>query len=599
MKPYDLARQFLQPFKERGEELIAQKCPFCHGGGHNDKYTFAMNIQSGTFNCMRGSCAARGSFTDLCEHFGVEPEKCHTPATAAPRKQKAYKKPEKPIEARATAAEEYLMLRKISKSTQDAYGVGSDESGNIAFPYRLEGEVLFVKYRPARKVAKGERKMWCEKDGKPILYGMDLCDPALPLVITEGEIDALSVYESGVKNAVSVPNGSQAMDWIDLCWDWLEKFETITLCGDMDEPGQTMVRMLANRLGAWRCRVVTLPCKDANETLYFHGAEKLREAVEAAKIVPIHGLIDLADVKPYDVTNVPRVASGIESIDRQTGGFAMGELSVWTGKRGCGKSTFLGQMLLEAIDQDERVCAYSGELNASSFQYWIDLQAAGPKNVASYFDQLAQRDVYYVPSTVRERIHDWYRGRFFLYDNDVAGEGEETSVLAVFELAARRYGCKVFLVDNLMTSRFDVKSERDYYRAQAAFVGRLAAFAKKFSAHVHLVAHPRKGAGDIENDDVSGTSETTDRADNVFVLARVTDAAKGIDKIVLRIKKNRAHGAQDKRVTELAYCQKSRRIYAPSANNERKYAWEVPEWLRNATIWEPTYLELEGGASDV
>lgn len=54
-----------------------------------------------------------------------------------------------------------------------------------------------------------------------------------------------------------------------------------------------------------------------------------------------------------DVTRLDKVLYGIPNLDRATGGAVMGELSVWTGKRGEGKSTLLDQFLLEAIDQGE------------------------------------------------------------------------------------------------------------------------------------------------------------------------------------------------------------------------------------------------------
>ena len=90
----------------------------------------------------------------------------------------------------------------------------------------------------------------------------------------------------------------------------------------------------------------------------------LLEAVE----LPCAGLLDLADVKPPDFSSLEKVLSGIGNLDRALGGFYLGELSVWTGKRGEGKSTILSQMLLESIDQGYPVCAYSGELPAWKFK---------------------------------------------------------------------------------------------------------------------------------------------------------------------------------------------------------------------------------------
>ena len=114
-----------------------------------------------------------------------------------------------------------------------------------------------------------------------------------------GEIDTLSLYEAGVRNVVSVPSGCSCLEWIDTCWDWLEKFQTIILFGDNDEPGRKMVREVVRRLDEARCMVVDAypvrldgtACKDANEILFYCGAEGLRAALDGAQAVPVKGIL--------------------------------------------------------------------------------------------------------------------------------------------------------------------------------------------------------------------------------------------------------------------------------------------------------------------
>ena len=98
---------------------------------------------------------------------------------------------------------------------------------------------------------------------------------------------------------VSVPSGCSNLDWLDHCWDWLEKFQTIILFGDSDAPGLKMIHDVVRRLDGARCMVVEdypersdgTPCKDANEILYFHGAEALKETLDSAAPVPVKGII--------------------------------------------------------------------------------------------------------------------------------------------------------------------------------------------------------------------------------------------------------------------------------------------------------------------
>lgn len=215
------------------------------------------------------------------------------------------------------------------------------------FPFYRDNALIYVKYRAPHKPKPGELKEWQAANTRPILFGMDMCSFAQPLIITEGQVDALSLYEAGIRNVVSVPSGCNNLDWIDHCWDWLERFQSIILFGDNDEPGRKMVRDVVRRLDEARCMVVEeypdrpddKPCKDANEILYFHGADILRAVYDKASPVPVKGIIQLADVAPYDPTVIPRIKTTIPALDEIIGGLAEGAVTVFTGKPGFGKST--------------------------------------------------------------------------------------------------------------------------------------------------------------------------------------------------------------------------------------------------------------------
>lgn len=83
-------------------------------------------------------------------------------------------------------------------------------------------------------------------------------------------------------------------------------------------------------------------CKDPNEILFFHGAERLLEALKSAQPVPVKGILQLADVTPYDPTAVPRIKTMIPALDETIGGLVEGGITVFTGPPGAGKSTITG-----------------------------------------------------------------------------------------------------------------------------------------------------------------------------------------------------------------------------------------------------------------
>lgn len=105
---------------------------------------------------------------------------------------------------------------------------------------------------------------------KPLLYGMHLFKGyTKKLIITEGEIDCLSVYQVvGDYPVVSIPNGaSGAKKAIQYNLEWIEKFEEVVFIFDNDEPGRHAAKECAEVISIGKAKIVTLPDKDPNEML--------------------------------------------------------------------------------------------------------------------------------------------------------------------------------------------------------------------------------------------------------------------------------------------------------------------------------------------
>ena len=395
-----------------------------------------------------------------------------------------------------------------------------------------------------------------------------------PLIITEGQCDAMALYEAGLTNVVSVPSGCDNLEFVKLCWDWLEKFNTIILFGDNDPPGKKMVDTLIKKLGEYRVLVVreypeiqgskpTAYCKDANEVLLRYGESKLIEMVDGAEEIETRGLMRLADVIPYDPTCVPRIRTMIPMLDEIIGGLEEGGVTVLTGASGNGKSTLSGQLILNAIEQGYNCCAYSGELSARKFQEWFHLQAAGSDWITLKEDKVRGKPVPYVPPEVAQRIIQWYEPHMYMYNNDEVfiDVKQADAIVNVFTIAARKNDCRLFLVDNLMTTTADSDEE---YRSQAQFVNAMKQFAKRYQSHVLIVAHARKtqAGAHIQKSDVSGSSAIINLADTAIVSERPD----------LRIIKNRSDGQE--RTIVCAYCGDSRRIYQADAGDKCRFSWD-------------------------
>ena len=399
---FRFADEYLEPYRvdERRGQIQPRYCPICGGGDRRDRNTFAINITTGQCSCLRGSCGWHGSFADLVEALGADQggytvRNSHTRAQnfRMPDRSPAvqYAAPVSTIHPRTEAIESYLATRKLSPLTLDAYMISADSDGNILFPFYEGGKLVYVKHRKPMKVAKN--KEWQDPGTKPVLFGMDLCDPTLPLIITEGQLDALSCFEAGLPNAVSVPCGCEQLDWITTCWTFLEKFDQIILFGDNDEPGRRMIDEVVRRLGESRCIVVedyptrsddsTVECKDANEILYFRGPEAVAECVKSAQLRRPRGVLDLADVEEPDLSRIMRIKTNIPKLDRVTGGLEAGTITVCTGQPGFGKLLSDDTLILTSDGWKTHGELVVGDKVANERGEWVKVLHVFPKQYAN------------------------------------------------------------------------------------------------------------------------------------------------------------------------------------------------------------------------
>ncbi len=562
MNAIELARKYLRPYKIVSSEVIPMHCPFCGGGEKRDKYTFALNLHNNNYNCKRGKCGKAGTFFGLAKLFNETADK--EKSSYKPKKASYIKPSKRNLRGMTDKGVEYLAERLISLATIEKNKIVTDDKGNIAFPFFDENEeFVFLKYRSIEK-----KKMWREKQTKPILYGMQHCDNEYPLIIVEGEIDKLTLDECSVINAVSVPSGSEDFEWVDNCYYWLLQFQEIIIFGDNDSAGQKMIEQLARRVGEYKCKVVDAEhykdCKDANEIYVKYGKEQVIKAIKNAKDYQMSGLIRLSDAKAFDMESSPKIKFNIEELDNYIS-LMLGQVSIVTGTNASGKSTFLSQILAECIEQNYRVCAYSGELPAPVFRFWFELQMAGPKHIKEGK----------VIKTVSNLMRSWYKDKFFFLD--CFNDGVDDDIIKTFEYVYKRYDVKVFLIDNLMTVLYTDVNEKDYYRRQSQFVGKMITFAHKYNAHVIIVAHPKKTKERVSKEDVGGLMELTNRVDNVIAVHRLSEAEimskkYGDSDAIIEVLKNRYSGHQEKKIG-LRFDTVSKRFYR--WNNDRTYSWDV------------------------
>lgn len=571
MNPIEFANKYFGEYKVHGEEIIPTYCPFCHGGSKHQKFTFALNINKMTYNCKRANkCNVSGTFWQLCNHFGEKADSQVEWENEHSYRPKQYKKPKVHAKAPGSKIEEYFKNRAISMETYKRRKIGESDKGAIMLPYFENGELVLVKYRTPEKPS----KHWREAGGKPVFWGMDFCKFDKPLVITEGEMDALALDECGIPNVVSVPSGAEDLECITNNWDFLQQFSKIIIWGDNDEAGSKMINKLITRLGSERCYLVHSKYKDANEHLINEGKESVINCFQEHKEVPVMYINKLAEAKVFDPTKVKTIKTGIYGIDKTSGGLLLGHVSIVSGKNGSGKSTVLNQFIANAVEQGYKSCIYSGELESGLLRYWVELPMAGPRYISERKNGHDLPVSYYISEDIRKKIRDWYQDYVFYYDNTQSTKPKD--ILAKFEETYKRYGCKLFIIDNLMTMSFR-GNEFEIQQSQSEFVGECVSFAQKYETHIVIVQHPIKVVDKrITKDDIRGTGDITNRVGAVFLVHRLTKAEK--TKLTqpfdtaIEIAKNRYNGKVDVEV-ELQFDKKSKRFYGESDDLNKQYSW--------------------------
>ena len=287
--------------------------------------------------------------------------------------------------------------------------------------------------------------------------------------------------------------------------------------------------------------------------------------------------LEMGDIKYVDPSMLISIPSGIEAIDKKIMGFTLGDVTILSGISGSGKTTLLDFFALNAVQRGFPTAAFSAELQDFRFQSWLDQMAAGKAFVKQ---KAGYENLYYCPQNVAEKIHEWLKGKLFLYNNNYGTNWQK--LLDKIKEIIKEKNVKLILIDNLMTLDLD-DYEGEENKKQKMFINSVKDLAKQENVHVILVCHPRKEHSFqlLRKESIAGTADLTNLCDNLLLSHRVgNDFEKrageffGEAKVaeylnfdmVVEVAKNRSVGVMDYLVG-LYYEQESRRIKNDVAEN--------------------------------
>lgn len=505
-----------------------------------------------------------------------------------------------------TNVEKYLSIRGISKEVLKYADVTARKSEYkslndiICFNYYDENNTLvLVKERTAGKVQKGMPKCWCQKDADtaPCLFNMNKIDYTKPIVICEGEIDALSVLESGYTNVVSVPLGAQNLQWIEFNYEFLDLFDEIILWFDNDAPGIKAVNEAVNRLGDYRCKVVKpdttiqtmvekyykqfneqlcITKTDANNILLACGVDYILQLIATAQEIPDDTLKDITSYEEIDIQTMPKNSTGFNKIDKSIYGIFKNSLNIITAVGGSGKSTLINMMgILAPIEQGEKVMLFSGEMSSGIILGQLFGLMAGRNHTIEWDNGPNMPKGYTVTKDAKLWIKKWLKGRLYLYDTSSMNITTDAyKILDKMIYAYKRYGITNFVIDNLMCLSFDTNAE-NMNLTQTEFIVKLKTFTNVYPVSVFLVAHAKKIDGGAIRDAnvIAGSSNIPNAANRVFYMEILKDDQEGYNNKVT-VLKDRETGMLGKEF-KMYYDFATRRIYSNETELSKSYKWEI------------------------
>jgi twinkle protein len=517
--------------KEQAGQIVLKTCPYCG----DQKNHFYMDPGEGTFYCHK--CQERGNLITLKKHLGDwkpnyngshKQNPGRKPMEGVVRafseKGKAYPLPDekKAFEGydrllRDAEALAYLReARGISEEALKHFKLGLEEDKDqtrwLTIPHYEKGKLINIKSRSLPPAEKEFRRV---KGCRSILFNGDIIEENLEeIFITEGELDAVTLWDQGIKNIVTGTTGAGSFEssWIDQ----LAKVRRIVLCYDGDEAGEKGARELARRLGYDRCFKVVLPDgQDVNDFFTSgHDIFDFQGLVNAAKRFDVAGILSFQEGMERYRTEIESgeeesgLRTGWPSVDRiiKTG-LMPGELAVLSAPPKTGKTTFGLQ-----------ITTHNALHDIPSLFFCLEMR---PRKVVQKIIQCDTRREIIEPDEIRRaEIHFRDAPLYLGYSYQ---KPTIDGIIDTLKAAVKRYGLKLVCFDHL---HFLCRSISNQVQEVGLAVQAFKFLAEEMEISVLLIAQPRKIQADsiMTAMDLKDSSSIFSDCDHLIILHRKRSA---------------------------------------------------------------------------
>jgi len=482
------------PFKEKGQEIHFEYCPFCGKRQGDRPYEyFKFNREKQQYICNhQNSCGKRGSLFSFQIEMGfINPIERLV--------KKSYKRP-KEDKLIITDSEKFYQWyereRGVKIEVLKKYNVGYKKQTNgwtiVYQVYNVNKQLINREYKDTTK----KTKTWQEIGAEINFYGLQFLNFDDKIIyIVEGKDDLHIMIQMGFKNVLSVPNATTYTPEMDrIC----KKFETMILLFDCDKAGQPGAYNFAKKAGMHKCYNVQLPYKDAREC-YLEGLRyddfmKLIGKAEQFKHQSIIRLSDIREQYLKDLHTKDKLGRMTPYIDfnRLFGGIRMGETTLITGHTGTGKSTFSLQLAywMEEVGLPTMILSFENQLS-ETIDHLIQIHSG---MILKELDEISGERIIKISDKYIYQILDELQDKnFYLLNRSTENMGYYTleNIQSIYEYCIKFYNVKLFIFDHLHYC-LKLSGEKNPILKQEESIRQIVTWNIQYQTHTILVVHPRK-----------------------------------------------------------------------------------------------------------
>lgn len=376
-----------------------------------------------------------------------------------------------------------------------------------------------------------------------VFFGQQLYNDGVRLIITEGEIDCLTVSQllGNQEPVVSIPSGVQSAKKVfEANLKWLEGFNEVIVVFDNDEAGRKGAQSIEGILSPDKLRIATLKqYKDPNEYYLNDKGNELLEAIENAKRITPENIIN-ADTLLDDLLEEPEEVTGYSlpwdvKADKMTRGIRKGEITMLTAGTGIGKTTMIREIGYDLVMRHKcRVGSMMLEENIlRTSKGYLGLYLNKPVHISR-------------KGITNEQYTEAFKntlgtGNFIMYNH--FGSLDNNSILNAIRYMAVTEKCDFILVDHISIAVSGIESNNER-KLIDILMTRLRQLCEELGVGLICICHLKRGdgkksaeeGGSISLEDLRGSQAIAQLSDTIIALERNQQASNDLKKNLVQIR---------------------------------------------------------------